>query len=107
LLQSLQESGIADLHLRIVRSVGHKRANAAHFLALLRARREWPHSRRAHERDELASVMKKKTIGHGTTPGQPPVLPTEIIAHPDEAGDCCAAGFNTAAPPSSATNSRR
>jgi hypothetical protein len=31
LLQSLQESGIADLHLRIVCSVGHERANARIF----------------------------------------------------------------------------
>jgi hypothetical protein len=50
LLQSLQESGIADLHLRIVRSVGHERAYAAHFLALLRARRKRPGGRCAAQR---------------------------------------------------------
>jgi|SRR6516165_4320231 hypothetical protein len=45
LLQSLQQSGIADLCLRIVRGVGHEGADAPHALALLRARREWPSGR--------------------------------------------------------------
>jgi hypothetical protein len=49
LLQSLQESGIADLHLRIGGNVGHEHAYAAHFLALLRPPRERPR-RRAAER---------------------------------------------------------
>src|SRR6516164_11655124 len=42
LLQSLQESGVADLCLRIVRRVGHEGADAPHALALLRTRRERP-----------------------------------------------------------------
>src|SRR5262249_25678879 len=55
LLESLRESGVADLCLRIVRGVGHEGADAPHALALLRPRRERPRNHRATEqRDELA-----------------------------------------------------
>jgi hypothetical protein len=47
LLQSLQESGIADLRLRIARGPWQEHADARHSLALLRARRERPRSRAA------------------------------------------------------------
>src|SRR5262249_44607423 len=54
--QSLQESGVADLCLRIVRGVGHGGADAPHALALLRARRERPRRGRADkQRYELAA----------------------------------------------------
>jgi hypothetical protein len=48
-LHPLQKCSVADLHVRIVRSVGHECAHAPHGLALLRACRERP-SRRATER---------------------------------------------------------
>jgi hypothetical protein len=41
-LHPLQKCSVADLHVRIVRCVGHERAHAPHGLALLRARRERP-----------------------------------------------------------------
>jgi hypothetical protein len=50
---------------------------------LLRARRKRPRRRAADERYELAPFHCP----------MPPVLPTERIAHPCTAGDCCAAGF--------------
>jgi len=57
LLQSLQESRIADLRLRIVRDVEHEETDAAHALGLLRPRRQRPSGRRAAEKgDELAAL---------------------------------------------------
>src|SRR5262249_53010891 len=60
LLQSLQESGVADLCLRIVRGVGHEGADTPNALALLRPRRERPCGRRAakqrYERAPLHSI---------------------------------------------------
>src|SRR5262249_7165582 len=50
---------------------------------LLRPRRERPRCRTAEQRYELAPFHCP----------MPPVLPTERIAHPSTAGDCCAAGF--------------
>jgi hypothetical protein len=46
-LHPLQKCSVADLHVRIVRCVGHERAHAPHGLALLRARRERPRDGRA------------------------------------------------------------
>jgi hypothetical protein len=54
--QRLQERSEARLPYRIVRGGGHEHANAAHTLALLRARREWPCGRAAEERYERASL---------------------------------------------------
>src|SRR5262249_8429238 len=56
LLQPLQKSGVAGLHLRIVCRIGHEYADAPHALALLRARRERPRRRAAEQRDERAPV---------------------------------------------------
>ena len=57
LLQSLQESRIADLRLRIVRDVEHEETDAAHALGLLRPRRQRPSGRRAAEKgDEPAAL---------------------------------------------------
>jgi hypothetical protein len=47
LLQSLRQSGDAGRRFQIVGGQVHQRANAAHFLGLLRARRERPRSRAA------------------------------------------------------------
>jgi hypothetical protein len=47
LLQPAQECRDAGLPFRIVRTRAHEHANAAHFLALLRVRRERPGGRRA------------------------------------------------------------
>ena|SRR6516225_4696035 len=78
LLQSLQESRIADLRLRIVRDVEHEETDAAHALGLLRPRRQRPSGRRAAEKgDELAASHCP----------MPPVLPTERIA-PLGTADC-------------------
>src|SRR5262249_14303403 len=55
LLQSLPESGVADLCLRIVRGVGHEGADTPNALALLRPRRERPRRRASNQRDELAA----------------------------------------------------
>jgi hypothetical protein len=54
-LHPLQKCSVADLHVRIVRCVGHERAHAPHGLALLRARRERPRRRAANKRNELAA----------------------------------------------------
>jgi hypothetical protein len=50
LLQALQEGGEARLPFRIVGRQVHEHADAPHALALLRACRERPRSRRATER---------------------------------------------------------
>jgi len=50
LLQALQKCGDAPLPFRIVRGQVHQHADAAHALALLRARREGPRCCRATER---------------------------------------------------------
>jgi hypothetical protein len=50
LLQPLQERRTACLPDRVVRSRAHEHADAAHPLALLRARRERPRSSAADER---------------------------------------------------------
>src|SRR5262249_38575438 len=64
----LQESGVADLCLRIVRGVGHEGADAPHALALLRARRKRPRgSSTAEQRDELASPY----VEHGLLTPEP------------------------------------
>ena len=55
-LHPLQKCSVADLHVRIVRCVGHERAHAPHGLALLRSRRERPRHRAAEQRDEVAPV---------------------------------------------------
>src|SRR5262249_4023140 len=52
--QPLQERREPNLHVRIVRSSRHEHADAPHLIALLRARRERPRGRTAHQRDELA-----------------------------------------------------
>src|SRR5215813_4658060 len=58
LLETLQESAEAGLKFPIVRTRGQENANEAHLLALLRARRERPRSRRAAEKcDELAPPL--------------------------------------------------
>jgi hypothetical protein len=60
------------------------RASANHgHRSLLRARRERPRRRAAQKRYELAPFHCAVS----------PVLPTNRIAHPSTAGDCCAAGF--------------
>src|SRR5262249_24681651 len=57
-LETLQESAEADLKFPIVRTRGQENADEAHLLALLRARRERPRSRRAAEKcDELAPPL--------------------------------------------------
>jgi hypothetical protein len=47
-------SGGMRLSFRVVRREIHEHANAAHFLALLRARRERPRGCAAKQRDERA-----------------------------------------------------
>jgi len=57
LLQALRERHEAGLSFRIVCGKGQEHADAPHPLALLRARRDRPHDRRAAEqRDELAPL---------------------------------------------------
>ena len=66
-LQPLQERRDAGLSFRIVRGQVHEHADAPHPLALLRARRERPRSRRAAEqRDELAPLH----VDHPASPRQ-------------------------------------
>src|SRR5262249_41947498 len=56
-LQPAQERRDAGSAFRIVRGGAHQHADAPHFLALLRARRERPPGRRAAEqRDEIAPL---------------------------------------------------
>src|SRR5262245_30490386 len=70
LLQSLQESRIADLRLRIVRGVGHEHADAGYFLALLRARRKRPRgSRAADERYERAPLHSITSSARASSDG--------------------------------------
>jgi hypothetical protein len=78
LLQSLQESGIADFHFRIVRSVGHERANGAHFLALLRPRRG--HAAAASPK----SVMNSRRLIGLLSPS---ITPYHILPH--RCRNCC------------------
>ena len=61
-LHPLQKCSVADLHVRIVRCVGHERAHAPHGLALLRARRKRPRGRAAeHAASRLpSSVMNSR-----------------------------------------------
>src|SRR5215471_18070642 len=55
-LQRLAERRNARLCLRIALGKAHQHADPPHPLALLRARRERPRSRRAEQRDELAPL---------------------------------------------------
>src|SRR5262249_53129254 len=55
LLQRLYERRVASLPFRIVSGQVHEHADATNPIGLLRARREWPRSRAAEKRDELAS----------------------------------------------------
>ena len=53
LLQALREGRQATVSFRVVRGEWRENADAAHPLALLRARRERPCGRAAEKRDEL------------------------------------------------------
>src|SRR5262249_28160346 len=55
LLQPLQKRRVAGLAVGIIRRQVHQHGDAAHALALLRARRERPRRRAAEQRDELAA----------------------------------------------------
>jgi hypothetical protein len=69
-LQSLLESRDAAPAFRIVRGHVHQHANTLHALGLLRARREWPRSRAAEQRDELApSYIKHGNFLPGSDAG--------------------------------------
>jgi hypothetical protein len=57
----LRERRDATLWLRIIFVERHEHADAAHAVALLRARRERPRRRTAEERDELASPIHSIT----------------------------------------------
>jgi hypothetical protein len=54
--QRLHECSEADLKFRIVRGSRKQHTDAPHSLGLLRARHEWPRSRSAEQRYELAPV---------------------------------------------------
>src|SRR6516225_3786878 len=101
LLQSLQESRIADLRLRIVRDVEHEETDAAHALGLLRPRRQRPSGRRAAEKgDELAplhsitSSTRASSIGGISMPSPLAVLRLTISSY--FTADCTgrSAGFS-------------
>src|SRR5262249_2531025 len=84
-LEFLTKCREAGFGYRIVSRQARERADAPHSLPFLRPCRERPRGRAAEQRDELAPFHCPVS----------PVLPTERIAHPSTAGDCCAAEFQT------------